>query len=267
MNCISQICCFHVALISCLAIIRVYHIFVSISTCALREEGDTEHHPAAGKHQYFYPRPPRGGRPCEGCSGCRSPAISIHALREEGDLTAWTLQCPAAISIHALREEGDTQAIVAARKIERFLSTPSARRATIWPIMLVAVASFLSTPSARRATCEAFFLRRQLCISIHALREEGDPRTPAAWCVPLTISIHALREEGDTQAIVAARKIERFLSTPSARRATIWPIMLVAVASFLSTPSARRATCEAFFLRRQLCISIHALREEGDCTF
>ena len=81
------------------------------------------------------------------------------------------------------------------------------------------------------------------------------------------ISIHALREEGDTQAIVAARKIERFLSTPSARRATIWPIMLVAVASFLSTPSARRATCEAFFLRRQLCISIHALREEGDCTF
>ena len=145
----------------------------------------------------FYLRPPRGGRPCEGCSGCRSPAISIHALREEGDLTAWTLQCPAAISIHALREEGDTQAIVAARKIERFLSTPSARRATIWPIMLVAVASFLSTPSARRATCEAFFLRRQLCISIHALREEGDPRTPAAWCVPLTISIHALREEGD----------------------------------------------------------------------
>ena len=126
-------------------------------------------------------------------------------------------------------------------------------------------------------------------ISIHALREEGDfgrgggkqsmadfyPRPPRGgrliYCKRLDpdtcISIHALREEGDTQAIVAARKIERFLSTPSARRATIWPIMLVAVASFLSTPSARRATCEAFFLRRQLCISIHALREEGDCTF
>ena len=126
-------------------------------------------------------------------------------------------------------------------------------------------------------------------ISIHAPREEGDfgrgggkqsmadfyPRPPRGgrliYCKRLNpdtcISIHALREEGDTQAIVAARKIERFLSTPSARRATIWPIMLVAVASFLSTPSARRATCEAFFLRRQLCISIHALREEGDCTF
>ncbi len=123
----------------------------------------------------FYPRPPRGGRP--------------ERDRKQSEIIK--------ISIHALREEGDTQAIVAARKIERFLSTPSARRATIWPIMLVAVASFLSTPSARRATCEAFFLRRQLCISIHALREEGAPRTPAAWCVPLTISIHALREEGD----------------------------------------------------------------------
>ena len=101
-------------------------------------------------------------------------------------------------------------------------------------------------------------------ISIHALREEGDPKFKYPKQPDLEISIHALREEGDTQAIVAARKIERFLSTPSARRATIWPIMLVAVASFLSTPSARRATCEAFFLRRQLCISIHALREEGD---
>ena len=89
------------------------------------------------------------------------------------------------------------------------------------------------------------------CAEIRKLQSAGQPTANDLW----------------TQAIVAARKIERFLSTPSARRATIWPIMLVAVASFLSTPSARRATCEAFFLRRQLCISIHALREEGDCTF
>ena len=57
---------------------------------------------------YFYPRPPRGGRPlCEGCPADRDD-ISIHALREEGDQ-----QRPAGrkksrpISIHALREEGD----------------------------------------------------------------------------------------------------------------------------------------------------------------
>ena len=103
-------------------------------------------------------------------------SISIHALREEGDLiscirlemTRIFLSTPSArratfrnevlemsceISIHALREEGDSQI----RKI-----SPSRR-------------PFLSTPSARRAT-----LRRSVYsglypeISIHALREEGD---------------------------------------------------------------------------------------------
>ena len=145
----------------------------------------------------FYPRPPRGGRP--------------ERDRKQSEIIK--------ISIHALREEGDTQAIVAARKIERFLSTPSARRATIWPIMLVAVASFLSTPSARRATCEAFFLRRQLCISIHALREEGD----SGWKPrpPLRCNFYPRPPRGGRPpAGVLARWSIRFLSTPSARRAT-----------------------------------------------
>ena len=79
---------------------------------------------------YFYPRPPRGGRRCPSASGAREGSISIHALREEGDfirLASTTshrdfyprpprggrhpshpphLPLPA-ISIHALREEGD----------------------------------------------------------------------------------------------------------------------------------------------------------------
>ena len=39
---------------------------------------------------------------------CTLQAISIHALREEGDLPAFLLyHTPMAISIHALREEGD----------------------------------------------------------------------------------------------------------------------------------------------------------------
>ena len=78
---------------------------------------------------------------------------------------------------------------------------------------------FLSTPSARRATRYEETERRRKEISIHALREEGDrdynrssepqgnfyPRPPRggrllAILVVLphvTISIHALREEGD----------------------------------------------------------------------
>ena len=85
----------------------------------------------------------------------------------------------------------------------------------------------------------------KLYISIHALREEGDLLGQGNQPDRRKISIHALREEGDVW---------------------IWPTF-IPMRRFLSTPSARRATCEAFFLRRQLCISIHALREEGDCTF
>ena len=55
---------------------------------------------------------------------------------------------------------------------------------------------FLSTPSARRATVLVDVQRLRQGISIHALREEGDPaarlRQPERH-----ISIHALREEGD----------------------------------------------------------------------
>ena len=57
---------------------------------------------------------------------------------------------------------------------------------------------FLSTPSARRAT-----------------KYEGTDY--AEQC----ISIHALREEGDTMRTVHRMQNQTFLSTPSARRATI----------------------------------------------
>ena len=85
---------------------------------------------------HFYPRPPRGGRHILQLSGSSDLVISIHALREEGDLcipcACWL--CP------------------------RFLSTPSARRATI----------------TDRA------VRYLQTISIHALREEGDFKQIAA---------------------------------------------------------------------------------------
>ena len=80
----------------------------------------------------------------------------------------------------------------------KFLSTPSARRATCGRIRLHAVVEFLSTPSARRATEKDELLNFHLVISIHALREEGDIR-PASWPCGM----------------------RRFLSTPSARRATL----------------------------------------------
>ena len=94
----------------------------------------------------------------------------------------------------------------------------------------------------RRATFAVFEKLRNLTISIHALREEGDhggqkrilpilnfyPRPPRGGRHKLDrlkdnldkISIHALREEGDTSCRCSRLVNERFLSTPSARRAT-----------------------------------------------
>ena len=100
---------------------------------------------------------------------------------------------------------------------------------------------FLSTPSARRATNAPIRLGDNNNISIHALREEGDA-AGVQVLIDHFISIHALREEGDLRNRRNAVKLRKFLSTPSARRAT-W----LTVGS-----SAGRL------------ISIHALREEGD---
>ena len=57
----------------------------------------------------FYPRPPRGGRP-----------ISLSKSNIWSD-----------ISIHALREEGDPYMPEVFHDVMKFLSTPSARRATL----------------------------------------------------------------------------------------------------------------------------------------
>ena len=57
---------------------------------------------------YFYPRPPRGGRQQHIGGVLSAGIISIHALREEGDLVIKVFAPRTDISIHALREEGDS---------------------------------------------------------------------------------------------------------------------------------------------------------------
>ncbi len=128
---------------------------------------------------YFYPRPPRGGRPRTSYLSAVCAPISIHALREEGDDRVGVRELQAVqISIHALREEGDGDSFTIPRRDRVFLSTPSARRATASSrSSMIAPSEFLSTPSARRATPEiSYYGMIAAFISIHALREEGDPR-------------------------------------------------------------------------------------------
>ena len=129
-----------------------------------------------GSSTYFYPRPPRGGR--------------LAALGEQPVYNR--------ISIHALREEGDAVLTACALLFCRFLSTPSARRATCTGKVLWSTdREFLSTPSARRAT---FFPPSNQCRFRHFYPRppRGGRRVTVGECVvKCVISIHALREEGD----------------------------------------------------------------------
>ena len=149
-------------------------------------------------HRYFYPRPPRGGRPS---------AAGQHAEPDR------FLSTPSARRATPRPQKWPWY--------KKFLSTPSARRATPnLQHLSIGFFEFLSTPSARRATrcCHPsglllrhFYPRpprggrpdvvihQAYCcvISIHALREEGDSLRPSDRRGAPDISIHALREEGD----------------------------------------------------------------------
>ena len=145
------------------------------------------------------------------------------------------------ISIHALREEGDTKTVSRNVTALRFLSTPSARRATSSLATTVKIELFLSTPSARRATC-AFRISPSQTNHFY-------PRPPRG---------------GRHKDIEKAVNKMKFLSTPSARRATFYDYWLR-----LSQPisiHALREEGDLFRNRQELhqLISIHALREEGD---
>ena len=193
---------------------------LKISIHALREKGDHRAYTDRRSCTYFYPRPPREGRPITGRLALGTTYFYPRPPREGRRAVSW----PASLMLV-------------------FLSTPSARRATTRgfftppnsqnfyprpprggrPVPAAAAienGKFLSTPSARRAT-----------------------RAPGAERRFYHISIHALREEGDYIFGDIARCADEFLSTPSARRATVCCSLRPKRAKrFLSTPSARRAT-------------------------
>ena len=147
---------------------------------------------------YFYPRPPRGGR--------LLPATITEAAQE--------------ISIHALREEGDSSLRRSPKRRRRFLSTPSARRATaaiaarrplsndFYPrpprggrryciAKTIRLIRFLSTPSARRATWAEWLKTSSRSNFYPRPPRGGRPITDTKLDELTRISIHALREEGD----------------------------------------------------------------------
>ncbi len=212
-----------------------------ISIHALREEGDGLSAGLLALQRDFYPRPPRGGRLAHTAPGCPCTRFlsTPSARRATRWPDAWTITVR--ISIHALREEGDLLWAGCLCLRSYFYPRPPRGGRQKHVRTLIYLDQFLSTPSARRATCNAERSEAGQPISIHALREEGD-FGPGDYNYTINISIHALREEGD--AVIGGKTYpeKAFLSTPSARRAT----------------ASRRSALGWIF------ISIHALREEGD---
>ena len=193
----------------------------SISIHALREEGDLllrarEAHKGAflstpsarratfpftcwnSSRRHFYPRPPRGGR-----LGRAESVVSI-------------------VHFYPRPPRGGRQSKAGKDALKKlFLSTPSARRATIAYIVNECISIIISIHALReegdetcsiKLTAISYFYPRPprggrrarsrgtpgtIAISIHALREEGDGVLLRACPDVVGISIHALREEGD----------------------------------------------------------------------
>ena len=146
---------------------------------------------------------------------------------------------------------------------------------------------FLSTPSARRATILDEFNASTQEISIHALREEGDgsfaqrkcakcdfyPRPPRGGRPAFTdvivkryINFYPRPPRGGrrSRGVRPASKGSDFYPRPPRGGRPHMTSYVNAFRKFLSTPSARRATFLFVDFQLVFCISIHALREEGD---
>ena len=234
----------------------------------------------------FYPRPPRGGRPAQLARASAAEAISIHALREEGDRTDTYFAGMPRISIHALREEGDFLRGQSSCARANFYPRPprggrrhsggSYRQRTDFyprpprggrPNGLVAFANgyiFLSTPSAKRATrCLSCHLFNFTFLSTPSARR-ATSSAPGSSSSTM-ISIHALREEGDARTRAIMCLTFTFLSTPSARRATTaYQRQTCSDTDFYPRPPRGGRPLALSLEPCDQLISIHALREEGD---
>ena len=237
-----------------------------ISIHALREEGDQGRWITYPMPTNFYPRPPRGGRRTAwmeqndteiflstpsarratdalDAEDKANAEISIHALREEGDLAVHGQAAQGRrISIHALREEGDVLGGVSSlinadfyprpprggrqyflqqgqQAADFYPRPPRGGRRWIFLFLMPGPSYFYPRPPRGGRRTSSSTDHRNQKISIPALREEGDGGAVRLDKAAL-ISIPALREEGDAAQVAGEGLRVLFLSPPSARRAT-----------------------------------------------
>ena len=218
--------------------------------------------------KYFNPRPPRGGRPA-----------SVPQCGNNGS-----------ISIHALREEGDYRQGHAGKYLQNFNPRPPRGGRRMKTVSSTTPLRFQSTPSARRATRHREALILHAVISIHALREEGDTfpvgsmigierfqSTPSArratrifFIFSAILNYFNPRPPRGGRLLAALRDAKpcKFQSTPSARRATATGASsTIALLDFNPRPPRGGRRSRKDITPQQEMISIHALREEGDCNY
>ena len=135
---------------------------------------------------------------------------------------------PVSVSIHAFRGEGDTHVARARFEDIQFQSTPSGGKATMPPALhdwivtfqstpsggkatkihadaIVVLTEFQSTPSGGKATRHLPYAPRDLDVSIHAFRGEGDQAGRRLQSLA-RVSIHAFRGEGDSTSVASDSK-------------------------------------------------------------
>ena len=212
-----------------------------ISIHALREEGDAPSGRNTPDTPNFYPRPPRGGR-LEG---------AVHGIKTKDFYP------------RPPRGGRRVSGLVGASPTYFYPRPPRGGRQLARRLQGVQQ-GFLSTPSARRATGDVDRVEATIDISIHALREEGDD-LPCSRYLEIQ-DFYPRPPRGGRQGVqLGDYHTLKFLSTPSARRATqlshhspsmtanFYPrpprggrrvpsALDARQREFLSTPSARRAT-------------------------
>ena len=192
----------------------------------------------------------------------------------------------APISIHALCEEGDGDDMRVLSLFDDFYPRPLRGGRPSTSATSASSKRFLSTPSARRATPQLRRPSAHRAISIHALCEEGDVSGRL-----ISRAIHHFYPRplrGGRPAVSRSASASfSFLSTPSARRATsltsvLWGCSKISIHALCEEGdpwSCGRCRWRGYFYPRPLRggrpflvdlealllqISIHALCEEGD---
>ena len=221
-----------------------------ISIHALRGESDAAPDRPQAERKNFYPRPPWGGRPqiCDAMTltmqFLSTPSVG-RATHGEAERRLGRERRRERISIHALRGEGDF--LPRCRGVKRFYFYP--RPPWGGRLLLIkrvkAAFEFLSTPSVGRAT------------RVRATVKEG-----------FYISIHALRGEGDMRRLPTARLPRYFYPRPPWGGRPSHCIPLPGGSDFYPRPPWGGRLPHSSSTAQNICISIHALRGEGDsCAF